>query len=879
MPDKSSPKTPAAREPGATPPPGRLWALVAVGVLILVAVATTLTRVWNFDVFWHLASGRWMIEHGRILDFDPFSVDPQAVWVNVHWGFQVIVTLLHSVGGFELLSVLKAALGAATVGVLVAGVRRNAPRGWMIFSGLGLLCMIAPRVRVRPEAFTLLFLMVTIALLEGVRKGGSPKRLWWIVPVMLVWANMHGLYVVGLGVIWASVIGAWIDRRMKRGSLSAQLLTPGALGPILTATIAVLVTPWPLEVLLYPILLWTRVSGSAFYYTYGVAELQPTWEALANRTGVIVLVLLTLGTMVGNRKQLPASHAIWFAAFVVLGLLARRNVGLAGPVVAYLLAFHGGTLLRSIAGSRPRWRRCGPPLTAGVMVLAVLVAAGATSSWIWWKLGWGEYRFGVGLLPNHYPVRTAKFLSGVPGEGNLLCDNFGDAGAFIYYSSPPRRMYMDGRLEAHSLERFDKYQKISIALEDVKLTSTVELPARVRFIFVRHDSQKRLNVLAQSKRFQLVYLDEAGAVFARTGWTSGFDKLPEVNFADFDRPLKSDWTIDGFGATRKTFWKQNPLSMNYQVGSMLTALGQYVGRGEAIETDAVRKYCTALAVRHLRAARDRSVAKDQSTDGRLAKSLLQLALQENALPSENFPVDVNLARALAIYSQMDLTDLDTPNKQGYAQYHIVALKTSGQLAAASKAMAEFLDNVPPDYHLKHNAKYLKAMGTKKMLETALEASHVKKARIDKSKLSTVEKARMLASQEIGLMGEAIELLSALPNPTLEESMTSGSLYLRQGDLAFIAGYIAVASSAADYSWPFSLALAMAEWIQGDLFEALRILDVHAQNDEPLLAYYHASLLEQLGRHEEARERLIGIETPNNDLGVLLKKLRKRLATK
>ncbi len=116
-----------------------------------------------------------------------------------------------------------------------------------------------------------------------------------------------------------------------------------------------------------------------------------------------------------------------------------RNVALAGPVVGYLLAFHGGALLRRVGARRPDWKRWGSLLTAGMIALTVLVTLATASSWIWRKLDWRERRFGAGLLANHYPIETAKFLAELPAEGDLLCDNFGDAGTFIYHSSPRRR--------------------------------------------------------------------------------------------------------------------------------------------------------------------------------------------------------------------------------------------------------------------------------------------------------------------------------------------------------------------------------------------------------------------------------------------------------
>ena len=54
MPDESG-----NRGDSRTEAPWRPGQVLAVTVLTVLAATATCTLVWNFDVFWHLASGRW----------------------------------------------------------------------------------------------------------------------------------------------------------------------------------------------------------------------------------------------------------------------------------------------------------------------------------------------------------------------------------------------------------------------------------------------------------------------------------------------------------------------------------------------------------------------------------------------------------------------------------------------------------------------------------------------------------------------------------------------------------------------------------------------------------------------------------------------------
>jgi hypothetical protein len=121
------PAAPAGETPGpavAGDAPRRGWLIAAIAALAVAAAAATFTEVQNYDIFWHLASGDWMLAHGRVLATDPFSIDPLPQWVNVHWLFQVIVSSLYAAGGFAALVGLKTLLGAATVIILAVAARR-----------------------------------------------------------------------------------------------------------------------------------------------------------------------------------------------------------------------------------------------------------------------------------------------------------------------------------------------------------------------------------------------------------------------------------------------------------------------------------------------------------------------------------------------------------------------------------------------------------------------------------------------------------------------------------------------------------------------------------------------------------------------------------
>ncbi len=280
-----------------------------------------------------------------------------------------------------------------------------------------MLIVMQSRLRARPEILTLCLLMVSFTLVESVRRGAAVWRLWWMVPVMVLWANIHGLFFLGLGIMWGMMLGTLIDKALDRfgwlgwavlslifatfvgvvfyqlglpldkqpskllpndtptwqwinqyrhwffgaialvvfgaagfirrdRGLGDNLLRKAALLPIAAATIACLVNPWGYEMLTHPLLLSTRLSNPV--YVTGVTELARTFDHLGGHPDAILLTLLCACAMLANFRRLPMGHVGLYFVFVLMALLAVRNVGMLGPVLGAMLAMHGAGALTEL---------------------------------------------------------------------------------------------------------------------------------------------------------------------------------------------------------------------------------------------------------------------------------------------------------------------------------------------------------------------------------------------------------------------------------------------------------------------------------------------------------------------------------------------------
>ena len=72
-------------------------------------------KVHNYDIWWHLKTGQWILEIGKIPESDPFSfTTPDAAWAPHYWLSDVLFAIALGVSGIDGLILFKALIvGAA----------------------------------------------------------------------------------------------------------------------------------------------------------------------------------------------------------------------------------------------------------------------------------------------------------------------------------------------------------------------------------------------------------------------------------------------------------------------------------------------------------------------------------------------------------------------------------------------------------------------------------------------------------------------------------------------------------------------------------------------------------------------------------------------
>ena len=754
-------------------------------------------------------------------------------------------------GGFAALSAMKAVL----LGGIAFVLARSAPAGSRGGVALGILALtliaVQVRAQARPESFTFLYLAAVLWILESVRLGAPRRRLWGLVPVMVLWVNMHSLYVLGLGVIWMAVAGAWLQGRRAPGGApaaggrpvaraaerpgarsvtepvtrvghAASLDARAALVPAIAATLACLVTPEPIGILLHPFVLWRQASGAQATYAQGFAELLPAWRDPASPE-VWLAAALVLAAAVGlirERRRLVVAHVLWLAVFAYLGFTAFRNLALASLVAGSIAASTLGST--QPPGLRRLRNRTLDVACLLVLALAILYPIGLAA-----RVANRTMSPGLGLQEDHYAVGIAQRIASSGIAGDILPLDFGDAGIFIHDANRDRldarsiahRVWIDGRSDLHDRSKYERLSRIRDAIAaSPEEAERVDLPAGVRFLVVNDNDIALIGNMAVCRRFQLFDVDRAHVCFIRR------DACPPVaapvdNLAEYDRPLRLDPPQALLGPTeryRRSWSHQNPLRTHWKLGTVFSVLGR-----------------SDLSARYLECAELLGSGPESDRRGMLALANLDLARTGGdwTLPSGSRG-NVHVARALWLLDRPGVCDPRTWEGRTYAIARVHLRIESNALDIADREIRDLLAQ-PTGPGRDEMAEELAPLQAE--LGRRLAGARESIAAAPFANVPTTDQAGALA--DAGLVAEALRRLDGDASP--QARILAGDLRLGIGDVA--GARKAYASAGAG-----PLRMALCDWTEGRLARAVAGLDAAAAED-PLARAMQARLLAYLGR--------------------------------
>ena len=421
--------------------PGGLF----VGACLLVCAYPITREIRDPDFWWHLRAGELILDRHGLLSTDPFTYTASSHhWVMHEWLTEVLFALLHRAGGVALVVTLLSVV--TWLGLLCIHARSvlprdddplaPAPRPHYLAVGGGLVCAVVagnpiwgPRAQMITFALTALLLWLVDRHLH---RGG--RAVWWLVPLFLVWSNLHSGFILGIGLL-VVVIGAEVGGRALRLWGTAPVAHLRSLLAVLGAClVTVVINPNGPGIYLYPF----ETQGSGEQQQLIAEWHSPDFHDPAVR--VFGLMLLSLAVMVVVTRRVRPRDGLLALVTTALSLQSERHIALFIAAATPLWIDQADRTGRVVLG---RLRRGHPRATAPaappprVFRLAAWSVLGALS------LGWLAFS----LLPaatvkedsltyaQDYPVCAARWLLASPG-GLRIFNQYGEGGYLASRLSP-----------------------------------------------------------------------------------------------------------------------------------------------------------------------------------------------------------------------------------------------------------------------------------------------------------------------------------------------------------------------------------------------------------------------------------------------------------
>ncbi|MDQ3019761.1 MAG: hypothetical protein M3R36_04210 [Bacteroidota bacterium] len=182
---------------------------------VFIILFTTFKISGDDDVFWHLATGRYIVENQTVPSTDVFGyVTAGQEWMPFEWGWDVLTLGLYNIGGYTALSVFRTIIFILIFYLFFIILRKFKINYTIIFLFLTLLAFgIIDRLTPRPHIMSLLFFVLLLFIIIEFKyfNRKNLKILFFIPLLFLVWANMHmgiiaGIFLLGIFVITEVII-------------------------------------------------------------------------------------------------------------------------------------------------------------------------------------------------------------------------------------------------------------------------------------------------------------------------------------------------------------------------------------------------------------------------------------------------------------------------------------------------------------------------------------------------------------------------------------------------------------------------------------------------------------------------------------------------
>jgi hypothetical protein len=487
----------------------RGWRLSFSGLLAFAVVAVPVMLSLRFslstiDLAYQVRAGGLMLDSGHLLRSDVFTFTAAGhEWLNQQWGAETLFALVFRAGGWELLAIARAAFVGATFWLLYSACRAAGAEaraaGWLT---LVALIVALDGLALRPQLLGMTLFALTLWIIAG--RERHPRLLWLLPPVVAVWANLHGSFILAPILL----LSFWLEDLRRRGPAPHRSLLVA-----IASIAAAWANPFGLRV-------WTYVADISAdpQIRHTIAEWRPTTPWSVFGAAFFLSALAVVAVLVRARAEVTWPRVLALLVFFALGVTAIRGIiwwALAAPVLV-------ADLLPRKAPEAPDRRTINTVTALALCAISVLFLpwfrptfAGTANSG----------RVTDGLLA-HAPDRYTALVqhSTRPGSRMFVPELWA---SWFEFAVPSNPVFADPRIELFPAEIWREYDVVSAGQQG--WGSILDRWNVAVLVLSREQQSGLIARIRGNASWETIYEDGDGIMLVRTRAPLGAPSQPRPN--------------------------------------------------------------------------------------------------------------------------------------------------------------------------------------------------------------------------------------------------------------------------------------------------------------------------------------------------------------
>ncbi len=438
-----------------------------ISLLLLygLAIAFSIKSLREPDLWWQIRTGEWILEHGKVPLQDVFSYTRDGVrWINIKWLSEVLAALMTRLSGPESVMLLQVLVSCLIVFFLLKWTALFTPKNnssWISATLLLIVLLVGSEYRMtgRPEMYSHL-LTVTFCYLYTRHLKMNDRWIWLILPLQILWANLHEAFAIGIVISATFTISSFVDALLKK---ELQKQTALLCAITFLSTIATIINPNGIDLLLRPFAIFGQLDANKYTtelfsvssYKYWTKE---AWIGLSFLLLQVVFIVYYAWTtkFKAIRKELNThtiAYVILAIAFLYLAITAHRNIIFLLLVLYPVLAFATNKVLQMLLQKQPKFES---PLRIGTLVLLLFMYVLVVSD-KWYTTTKSLDHFGMEVLSINNPKGAGDYLSQHNIKGKIFSDYL-TSSYLLWKLQPNFKTYIDLRdLDVFSDTSFSEF--------------------------------------------------------------------------------------------------------------------------------------------------------------------------------------------------------------------------------------------------------------------------------------------------------------------------------------------------------------------------------------------------------------------------------------